>query len=291
MGGSHPTAPGTGSVLPIWPGPAPGSESWAWHEQESLVEGDRMVRNVSRPTLEAFVPDGPRNGTAVIVAPGGAFHVLSIDFEGTDLARWLAARGVTAFVLRYRLRHTPERDDEMARFRAELDRHLLATTHTMGLPARLGPETEAARLLGEEDGRQAIRVVRRQAAEWAVDPGRIGIVGFSAGAAVAVAAALVHDADSRPDFAAPIYVPAPDPISVPADAPPLFLALAVDDPLIPATHGVSVWRAWQAAGRDAELHVFRNGGHGFGMKRLGHASDAWIDLFEGWLDGLGLLGR
>ena len=113
--------PPTGTLVPVWPGTPPGSEMWTWTEQELLIDGDRMVRNVSVPTLEVFAPTGEPNGTAVIVAPGGAYQLLMVDHEGTDLARWLAARGVAAFVLRYRIAHTPEDDGEMVRFRRELD--------------------------------------------------------------------------------------------------------------------------------------------------------------------------
>ena len=140
-----------------------------------------------------------------------------------------------------------------------------------------------------EDGRQAVRFLRAHAAEWGMNPRRIGIAGFSAGGGVAMAAATAEVAASRPDFAAPIYSPQADVMSVPDDAPPLFLACALDDPAVPASESVAIWRAWRAAGRPAELHVFATGGHGFCMKQLGLATDAWVGLFETWLRGLGLL--
>jgi acetyl esterase/lipase len=281
--------PPTGTVVPVWPGTPPGSEMWTWTEQELLIDGDRMVRNVSVPTLEVFAPTGEPTGTAVIVAPGGAYQLLMVDHEGTDLARWLAARGVAAFVLRYRIAHTPEDDGEMIRFRRELDEHVRTTPWSAGRIAIIGKEAERAKALGDEDGRQAIRLLRARADEWGVDPARVGIAGFSAGAWVAMEAAASPDAGSRPNFAAPIYGARPDDLVVPDDAPPLFLALAIDDAMVPATESVSIWKAWHAAGRPAELHVFQTGGHGFGMKRLGLGSDAWIALLEIWMRGLGLL--
>jgi acetyl esterase/lipase len=145
--------------------------------------------------------------------------------------------------------------------------------------------------LGEEDGRQAIRLVRSRAVGWGIDPQRIGIMGFSAGGSVSFAAATAFDDLSRPDFAAPIYGLPADDYVVPADAPPLFIALAEDDHLVPAAVSVKAWQAWTAAGCSAELHVFRTGGHGFGMKHRGLATDAWTELFATWLRGLGLLAR
>ena len=281
--------PPTGSLVPIWPGIPPGSETWTWTEQELLVDGDRMVRNVSVPTLEVFAPTGEPNGTAVIVAPGGAYQLLMVDHEGSDLARWLAVRGVAAFVLRYRIAHTPEDDAEMIRFRRDLDQHVEATPWSAGRPAVIGEAAERAKGLADEDGRQAIRLLRAHADEWGIDPARIGIAGFSAGAILAMEAAASAAAGSRPSFAAPIYGAGPDDLVVPDDAPPLFLAHAIDDPAVPATESVSIWEAWHAAGRPAELHLFQTGGHGFGMKRLGSGSDAWVALFETWMLGLGLL--
>lgn len=278
--------PPTGSVVPVWPGPPPGSESWTWSEQESLIEGERLVRNVSVATLEVFAPTGPPTGTAVIVAPGGAFHILAIDHEGVDLARWLAARGVAAFVLRYRLAHTPEDDAELVGFLRDLDQRLRAAPPIEGI----GEEAERARLLAEEDGRQAVRLLREHASQWGIDPARIGFVGFSAGAAVAMATAVSADTAGRPDFAAPIYGLRPDDMAVPVAAPPLFLVHAIDDPALPPTESVAIWQAWHAAGRPAELHLFQTGGHGFGTKTQGLGTDAWVALFETWIRELGLLG-
>jgi acetyl esterase/lipase len=274
-------------LLPIWPGAALDSSTWT--DQEMILDGIRIVRNVSVPSLEVFAPTGPANGTAVIVAPGGAYHLLAVDHEGTEVAGWLAAQGVTAFVLRYRIAPTPTDDVEMVAFQRELDNRIRTAPPRPGGGVSLGAAADRAKALGDEDGRQAIRFLRGHAAAWGINPQRVGIVGFSAGGSVAMESALAPQAAARPDFAAPIYPPLPESLEVPAGAPPLFLAHALDDPALPPTGTVAIWQAWHAAGIPAELHLFRSGGHGFGMHRLGLASDAWITLFQTWLRGLGML--
>jgi acetyl esterase/lipase len=285
---------GSAGVYAIWPGTPPGSEQATWHEQTTQAPGaatpNRMVRNVALPTLTVFKPTpGAANGTAVIIAPGGAFCFLMVDYEGYTMARWLARQGVTAFVLRYRVAHTPDNDADMPAF--------LRTLMTdLGHPGAkdVGPPTgtpamEQARTWGEEDGRQAIRYVRRHAAEFAIDPHRIGMAGFSAGGGVTMGAVMQHDAESRPDFSAPIYAAYRTATPVPADAPPLFIALADDDPLVAPIAGARLYEAWHAAGKSAELHIFSKGGHGFGMNTQHLPSDAWVDLFKTWLANQGLL--
>jgi acetyl esterase/lipase len=272
--------------IPLWPDV--GSAEGHSREQEMLFDGNRMVRNVVIPTLEVFRPDGDPSGTAVIVAPGGAHHFLMIDYEGTDLARWLVVRGVTAFVLRYRVRRTPEDDALLMTFHQALVEDLQSSVGRMDFLSRFDDEARAAARLGEDDGQQAVRLVRRGAAEWGLSPRRIGIAGFSAGGSIALSAALSHEDACRPDFVAAIYPGTPKVLNVPADAPPLFITAARDDDLVPAGSAVAIWKAWHEAGRDAELHVFRSGGHGFGMKRTDSVADAWIDLYDHWLHSLGL---
>jgi acetyl esterase/lipase len=276
------------SRLAIWPGPPPGSEAWTWNEQDSVIDGERLVRNVSVPTLEVFASERHGSRTAVIVAPGGAYSFLAIDHEGIQVARWLAARGITALLLRYRVRHTPEDDRAMVVFSRELGVRTRTIPWTAGRVAIVGEEADRAARLAMAYGLQAVRFVRAQADTFRVGPERVGMVGFSAGAGVVMAASTSSEAGSRPDFAAAIYGPRADDMAVPDKAPPLFLACALDDPAVPPTESVSIWDAWQCAGRAAELHVFDTGGHGFGMKRLGLAADAWTGLFERWLDGRGL---
>ncbi len=249
-------------VVKIWPGVAPGSEKWT--QQEKSVENTPLgtvVFNVATPTLTAFLPDRAKaTGTGVIIAPGGAFVALTIDLEGSNVARWLQERGIAAFVLKYRI----------------------LEKHGEGIPPSLNMD-EAGRY-GIADGIQAIKVVRQHAAEWGLSPDRIGFLGFSAGAMVASGTVLQKDAVARPSFAAMIYggpfgaMPA-----IPAKLPPMFLAWAQDDPQA-REPVVKFYDALSAAGHRPEVHIFNAGGHGFGLKKQGTTSDHWIDEFYGWLE-------
>ena len=285
---------GAAGVLPIWPGSgvAPGSEEWTWREQTAGKAPNRMVRNVAIPTVTMFKPaEGRANGTSLIVAPGGAFHFLAIDHEGYDMARWLAGLGVTAFVLKYRLARTPDNDAELPAFLARLFSDLPHPGPTEVDPPVGTKATEEARSWAEEDGRQAIRFVRQHAAEWGLDPKRIGIAGFSAGGGVVMGAVMKHDAESRPDFAAGIYPGYRTATPVPADAPPLFLAISDDDKAVAPISAARLYEAWHKAGKPVELHIFAKGGHGFGMTKRDRLSDPWADLFKHWLTAYGYLPR
>lgn len=256
-------------IFPIWPGQPPGTPVTGEEEQTMPAAGGPAglwVRNVEVPTLTAFLPEPETaTGTAVVVAPGGGNLFLSIDNEGYDVARWFTKRGVAAFVLRYRVRPTP-RDDEA--FMAEL-RQLFEE----GMPS--WPH-------GANDGRQSIRVIRERAEEWNVDPNRIGIIGFSAGGFVVNDVAIDHDAQSRPDFAASIYAGISEPIVVPEDAPPLFIAYAVDDPIMNGRM-IPLFTAWRDADKPVEMHAYEGGGHGFGMSVQNETSDGWIEDFGAWM--------
>lgn len=279
--------PSPGTQLPVWPGAVPGSEDWTWSEQVLATPDGRLARNIAVPTLECFPPTATPTGTAVIIAPGGAWTFLMVDKEGADLALRLADRGHWAFVLRYRVQPTPADDAGFAAFNEELWRriHAASAIGVVDPLSVLGPEGARAAELSFADGRRSVRIVREQGAAWGIDPTRIAFVGFSAGAGVTLAVATAPDPADRPDLAAPIYGPRlTDPVPVPVDAPPLFLACAIDDDAIPAEESIALWTAWRAAGRPAELHVFASGGHGFGMRRSGRPTDAWIELFERWLD-------
>jgi acetyl esterase/lipase len=206
---------------------AAGSKEWQPEIDEQL-NGNHVLRNVAEPNLSVYLPEPAKNtGTGVIIAPGGAFMMLSIDYEGHDVARWLAARGVAAFVLKYRLEATPAND---LLFDAVLIKRLYGVQHRSGVDL---PQF-AGETLGVEDGFQAMRLVKRRAAEWRLDPNRIGFVGFSAGAVIALHLAGDYDAATRPAFVAPIYGLKTFARPIRSDAPPLFIAIASDDPFFPA---------------------------------------------------------
>ena len=284
-------APDASEVVRIWPGDGvpPGAEGWTQRESTMQVpwakRAMRLSRNVVVPTLTVFRPaPGKANGTAMVVAPGGAFHFLMVDHEGYDLARWLAERGVTAFVLKYRLGRTPDADADLEDFRTELQANLTKSRKSGG-PS---PITDEMWQFAVEDGRQAIRWVREHTAQYGVDPNRIGIGGFSAGGAVTMGATLQYDAASRPDYAVGVYPPYRD-LPVPADAPPLFLIISNDDTSVSPAAAAKLYAAWHEAGIAAEFHVFGNGGHGWGMLKDGWLSDGWENLLERWMTLQGLM--
>jgi acetyl esterase/lipase len=266
-------------VISLYDGPAPGSENWTHSEKESRTNlwQTRVVFNVSRPTLTVFAPEPAKaTGAAVIICPGGAFFGLSIDSEGFEVARWLAARGVAGFVLKYRLVECKTDDP----------------TRELMTRGPLDDVVAPIVKLALADGQAAIGYVRRHAREFGVKPDRIGIVGFSAGGTVAASVAYNYTPETRPNFAAPIYLAYNWTIrtgGVPADAPPMFILGATDDPLGLAPQSVSLYQDWTAARKPAELHLFNRGGHGFGMRKQNLPSDGWIELFHTWLGGLGLL--
>lgn len=290
-----PEAPDAAGIYRIWPGEGHAPDTEGWTHRESTMQipwttaSRRLTRNVVVPTLTAFLPEpGKANGTAMIVAPGGAFHFLMIDHEGYDMARWLAGLGITAFVLKYRLAQTPDADADLLDFRNELQRRL-HQPGPMGAAPPSNPAIAEARLWGEADGRQAIRFVREHAADWGIDPTRIGIGGFSAGGAVTMGPVFEHDAQSRPDFAVGIYPAYRAGLPLPADAPPLFLAISDDDKSVAPLSSVRLYEAWHAAGIPCELHVFGNGAHGFGFGKSGLLSDPWAEMLQSWLGVRGLL--
>jgi acetyl esterase/lipase len=262
---------------PIQGGPVQGGAP----ERTEMLLGELRVRNVSQPSLTPFLPaPGKATGAAVIVAPGGGFMMLSWDSEGVAVAKRLAAAGVMAFVLKYRLDPTP---DDTAAF----TRQFMATMASVkgGGGATTLPSF-AAEVPAEADAAQAMRLVRSRAAEWGIDPHRVGLVGFSAGGITASNVATGAPS-GRPDFVGIIYGALRRP--VPADAPPAFIATAADDPLL-KNAAVPMFDAWRAAGRPAELHLYEKGGHGFGMVAKGSSSDHWFDEFVWWMQARGLMG-
>jgi acetyl esterase/lipase len=269
-------------VIPLYNGPAPGSEKWNWDEKEFKADIGTIVTDVSHPSLTAFIPSNP-NGTAVIIAPGGAFHVLALDLEGVEVAKRLNAKGITAFVLKYRVVHNDPAHPENS------IGNLMASGNFKKLDSLNAPVVP----LALQDGLRAMEYVRQHAAEFKIDPDRIGFMGFSAGATVTMSVAYSATDQNRPNFIAPVYVYENAIIGsrVPATKTPIFVVAASDDDLGLATHSVDIYLKWLAANQPAELHMYEKGKHGFGTKKQGLPVDSWMDRFTDWLAMHGFLSK
>lgn len=266
-------------IVSIWSGAPPGRLAPPLPETaERQSQGWRditIIKNVAVPTLTVVRPPaGKANGAAMIILPGGAFAALAWDLEGTEVAQFLAERGITAFVLKYRVRDgTPEM----------MQKYVASPTFETLLDLQKDNRAEAA-----ADARQAVRYLRDHAAAYGIDPARIGMMGFSAGAMTTMR--VLHEADDgeRPDIAAPIYGAMIEQ-GAPSKAPPIFVAVAGDDKTTPASMSTDIYTAWRAAGASVELHIFETGDHGFGLGRPGTSSVEWPALFEGWLKTRGFI--
>ncbi len=271
------------TIINVWPGEAPG-EPDGIGEEENLPPRDGelptlRLTNVTVPTLEIYRPSPDVDtGAAIVICPGGGHYVLAYDKEGTEVAEWLSAIGVTGIVLKYRV---PAREQDR-RYRAAV-----------------------------QDAQRAMRVVRAHAHEWQIDPERIGILGFSAGGETAALTCLFHDqpqyeavdemdeASARPDFAALIYTGGlydPDTgalrdyVQVNESTPPMFFAHAIDDNVHPE-NSILMCLALKQAGIPAEMHIYGSGGHGFGMRSSSSPSSTWPDRCEAWLHTIGVLSH
>jgi acetyl esterase/lipase len=251
-------------VIPLWAGGAPGSEGKTSAEITKGVAPRRAVSNVHNPSLTVFLPPKEKaNGAAVIVCPGGGWRVLMIDYEGYDVARYLANHGIAAFVLKYRL---------------------------------IGGESDyKVNVHALADTQRAVQLVRSRAQEWNIDPARVGMVGFSAGGGMVNLASArfkegqpdatdpVEHFNSRPSFQGLIYAAVKEP-NVIKGTPPAFLAVAADDKL--ASGSIAHYQALRKAGVPAELHIYERGGHGF--LQPGPAQ-TWNARFVDWMDVRGYL--
>lgn len=261
----------TQEVVDLWPGKVPGETE---EPKADAIEGGWKVTYVGRPTVSVHKPAKP-NGAAIVVAPGGGYRMLAYQHEGTDVAAWLSSIGVTTVLLKYRVPRRPGDEDAM-------------------LPLK--------------DAQRAISLTRAKAAEWGVDPARIGLLGFSAGGHLTAHAATNerayeavddHDkASCRPDFAVMIYpggvLDKQDPsklaarIRVSKDTPPSFLAVSTDDKgSAPGT--LKLYQALREAAVPVELHVYEAGGHGYGMRKGDKPHNAWPARCEEWMRARGLL--
>jgi acetyl esterase/lipase len=240
--------------------------------------GEPMVRNVSAATLTPFLPAPSKaNGAAVLVAPGGGFRWLSINNEGWKVAQALADRGVAAFVLKYRLIPTP---DSLEGLQDSMNR-LFSAAGEGGKPPPLNPDL--SNQLADAEAAYALILSRAKA--WGVDPKRLGMMGFSAGAGLTLHSTL-NSKTMKLAFIAPIYG-GMGPVDVPKDAPPMFSAIASDDFLFRGQFGVV--KSWFDAGRPVEFHLYQNGGHGFGLGYPGNTANGWFPVFMHWLDVNGWL--
>ncbi|MES2795998.1 MAG: alpha/beta hydrolase-fold protein [Bacteroidota bacterium] len=269
-------------TIRLYEGKAPGSESWNWTEKQNNKNSfnTEVVYNVSDPTITAFLPPPSlATGTAIVIAPGGAFHTLSINSEGNDVAKWLNARGVAAFVLRYRV------------VKSETDDPVKELMSKMGDFKKLDAENATVVPLAIADGKKAIEYVRTHAKEYNINPKQIGIMGFSAGGTVTMGVGYSYSPENRPDFIAPIYayLGALENKIVRADAPPAFVVVASDDQLGLAPHSIQIYTDWLAAKKSVELHAYLKGGHGFGMRKQNIPTDSWIDRFGDWMKQQGYL--
>ncbi len=283
--------------VPIWPGTAPHArpipDVEVTGEGESLVAGRpwREVRNVSRPTMTVYSPKRRNNsGAAVVVFPGGGYQLLAIDLEGTEVCDWLTSRGITCVLLKYRVPHTgPDWDKQCGCYR----------------------DTKSSMAL--EDAQRTVGLVRLNAAKWRVDPQKIGVLGFSAGAHLAVAMSthfeqrlypVVDAADKescRPDFAVVLYsgrLWTKDDkfelnpfVTVTSKTPPTFLVHAEDDDVNSVNHSLVYYAALKKAGVPAEMHLYAQGGHAFGLRRTKFPITEWPQLVEKWLGTTGMISQ
>lgn len=293
--------PGAGHTqIPLWPGAIPDAQPAqapeAMETSKNLIAGKPWtgVLNVSQPTLTVYSPKGKNTGVAVIVCPGGGYMELAIDLEGTEVCEWLNAQGITGILLKYRVPHSGPYWDR--------DRH-----REMDPPAPMALE----------DTQRCLGLVRRHAAEWGIDPHKIGVLGFSAGGHI-VAAISTHweqrayapvdavDQEScRPDFAVAVYpghlwgwTPTDNPnfdlnpdiaSHISAKTPPTFLVQAENDNVDSVNDSLVYYIALKKAKVPVEMHLYAEGKHAFGLRRTDKPITAWPHLVETWLQTIGMV--
>ncbi len=280
--------------VPIWPGAVPDARPVAGPERSGVVTDDAghkklvggqpwvYVDRVSQPTMTVYSPQGNNTGAAVIVFPGGGYEVLAIDLEGTEACDWLTSKGMTCVLLKYRVPCV-----------------------------KTGPYRDCRTAL--EDAQRTVGLVRFHAAEWHIDPHKIGVLGFSAGGHM-IAAMSTHfdkrlypavdaaDKEScRPDFAVGLYpghlaVPEKDfalnpDIHVTPQTSPTLLIQAEDDPVDPVENSLVYYAALRKAGVPAEMHLYVKGGHAFGLRRTESPITGWPQLLETWLGAIGMISK
>jgi lysophospholipase L1-like esterase/dienelactone hydrolase len=271
-------------IIPLYEGKPKGSENWTWSEATSTqnIFNTEIIYNVTQPTITAYLP--PKDlatGTAIVVAPGGAFHTLSINSEGVDVAKWLNSKGIAAFVLKYRVA------------RSFTDDPVKEIMGKMGNFKTLDEENAPIVPLAMADGLVAVKYVRSHAKEMDIDPNKIGFMGFSAGGTLAMSVVYNGTDENRPNFVAPIYAYEPAIIgtTLPTTKTPIFVAVAGDDQLGMMPMSINIYKKWFDAKHPAELHIYEKGGHGFGMRKQNLPTDTWHERFGEWLKLQGYLKK
>ena len=225
-------------------------------------EQDRSLSNVSQPSITVYLPaKATATGMAIVICPGGGYSHLAIDKEGHDIARWLNTVGIAGIVLKYRLPGAKNMALSMGEF---------------------SKATEAARV-AIEDAEEAMTIARANATKWNIKPNKIGMMGFSAGGHLAAMTGMLASEPQRPDFLVLGYPAMPRTFQVSASTPPTFLVHADDDKLSPSANSVPFYLELKKAKVPAELHIYANGGHGFGIKKSDKTSAAWPQALVAWL--------
>lgn len=265
-------------TIPLYQGKAPGTENWTQKEAQQFNElfKTEVVFNVTQPSMLYFEADKTKaNGTIIVIAPGGGFQSLSINREGIDLAKKLAENGIASVVLKYRLIETKSNDPAKEMMENIKDRK--------AFDARTAP----IKVMAGDDIKTAISYLRTHAKELNINPEKLGVIGFSAGASVILESVLhSKDASTLPNFAASIYGGPSQEIletEIPKAPLPLFICAASDDQLKLAPKSVLLYSKWLEAGQPAELHIYEKGGHGFGMGKQNNPVDNWSNVYLDWL--------
>lgn len=271
--------------LRLWPGKAPGSENWTIPESITDRGGNRVATNVSDPTLTVYLPDAAKaNGAAIVVAPGGALQALSLDSEGGRVAEWLNSKGIAAFVLKYRLRQQQSAQNNVGGPPpgGGAPRQELTILKGNANPAPGDAVLDEVLRMGVADAQQALRLVRRNADQWHVDPKRVGMMGFSAGGGVSVGTVVANAPGASADFLISVYGPSLQDVNVPDNAPPLFVAVGSNH--FNVTNGcLALFAEWKKAGKPAEIHVYDQVTAGFAMQKRGLPVDTWPDRLLEWM--------
>lgn len=269
------------TTIKLYAGKAPGSSTWNWSEKElPTTPGNLILYNIVEPELIVYpAPRDKANGTSIVIAPGGGFHILSIENEGTEVAKKLNEKGITAFVYKYRLVRclTNNPFQELMPLLTDLKKLDSINAHIVEMATK--------------DGIEAMKYIRTHATDLNIDPQKIGFMGFSAGGTVTMSVILSAPAEFKPNFVAPIYLykNAVLGTTMPSKETPIFLAVASDDQLKLVSHSIKFYDDWISANQPAELHIYENGGHGFGISKHNTTSDQWFSDFENWLTKRGLI--